>query len=63
MFGEEPSQQVEDDLRRFKQVLETGETATTASQPRGGSQTSLMDAGMDTVRQVIDTAGSVFGGR
>jgi uncharacterized membrane protein len=63
LFGEEPSQQVEDDLRRFKQVLETGETATTAGQPRGGSQTSLMDAGMDTVRQVIDTAGSVFGGR
>ncbi len=63
LFGEEPSQQVEDDLRRFKQVLETGETATTAGQPRGGPQTSLMDAGMDTVRQVIDTAGSVFGGR
>jgi uncharacterized membrane protein len=25
LFGEEPSQQVEDDLRRFKSVLETGE--------------------------------------
>ena len=25
LFGEEPEQQVQDDLRRFKQVLETGE--------------------------------------
>jgi uncharacterized membrane protein len=25
LFGEEPNQQVEDDLRRFKQVIETGE--------------------------------------
>jgi uncharacterized membrane protein len=29
------AQQIEEDLRRFKQVLETGETATTASQPVG----------------------------
>ncbi|MEX5218800.1 MAG: SRPBCC family protein [Nitrospira sp.] len=35
LFGEEPSQQIEEDLRRFKQVMETGETATTAGQPRG----------------------------
>ena len=26
-FGEEPSQQLDDDLRRFKQVMETGEVA------------------------------------
>ncbi len=63
LFGEEPSQQVEDDLRCFKQVLETGETAATAGQPRGRSQTSLMDTGLDKVRQVVDAAGSVFGGR
>ena len=25
LFGEEPAQQVRDDLRRFKQVMETGE--------------------------------------
>jgi uncharacterized membrane protein len=36
LFGEEPAQQVEDDLRRFKQVMETGEVATTLGQPRGG---------------------------
>lgn len=63
LFGEEPSQQVEDDLRRFKQVLETGETATTAGQPRGVSQTSRMDTGMKTVRQVVDAAGSMVGKR
>ncbi|HZO88118.1 MAG TPA: SRPBCC family protein [Chthonomonadaceae bacterium] len=35
LFGEEPSIQVEDDLRRFKQLMETGEVATTQGQPRG----------------------------
>jgi uncharacterized membrane protein len=36
LFGEEPLQQIEEDLRRFKQVMETGEAPTTAGQPRGG---------------------------
>jgi uncharacterized membrane protein len=36
LLGEEPSQQIEEDLRRFKQVMEAGEVATTAGQPRGG---------------------------
>ena len=35
LFGEEPSQQVEEDLRRFKQMMETGEAASTAGQPSG----------------------------
>jgi uncharacterized membrane protein len=35
LFGEEPQQQVNDDLRRFKQLLETGEIPTTAGQPTG----------------------------
>lgn len=34
-FGEEPSQQVHEDLRRLKQLLETGEVPTTKGQPRG----------------------------
>jgi uncharacterized membrane protein len=37
LFGEEPSQQIEDDLRRFKQVMETGEITTTTGQPSGRS--------------------------
>lgn len=32
LFGKEPSRQVLDDLRRFKQVVETGETATITGQ-------------------------------
>jgi uncharacterized membrane protein len=35
MLGEEPHQQVADDLRRLKQVLEAGEIPTTHGQPRG----------------------------
>ena len=31
LLGEEPHQQVEDDLRRFKQVLETGEVVRTGT--------------------------------
>ncbi|HEY2905791.1 MAG TPA: SRPBCC family protein [Vicinamibacterales bacterium] len=35
LFGHEPSQQIREDLRRFKQLLETGEVPTTKGQPRG----------------------------
>jgi len=63
LFGEEPGQQVEDDLRRFKQTLETGEVATTEGQSRAGSPSSRMDAGMDKVRQFTDAAASVVGNR
>ena len=35
MFGEEPEQQLRSDLRRLKQILETGEIATTDGQPAG----------------------------
>jgi uncharacterized membrane protein len=35
LFGEAPQQQLRDDLHRLRQVLETGEIATTEGQPRG----------------------------
>jgi uncharacterized membrane protein len=35
MFGEEPSQQLDEDLYRFKQIMETGRIPTTAGQPHG----------------------------
>lgn len=35
LFGEEPNQQVYDDLRRFKNLMEAGEIPTTEGQPRG----------------------------
>ena len=35
LFGEEPNQQVGEDLLHFKQLMETGEVATTEGQPHG----------------------------
>lgn len=35
LFGENPAQQIDDDLRRFKQLIETGEIATTVGQAAG----------------------------
>lgn len=35
LFGEEPEQQIGDDLRRFKMLMETGEIVTTEGQPSG----------------------------
>jgi uncharacterized membrane protein len=35
LFGAEPSQQIEGDLRCFKQLIETGEVPTTRGQPHG----------------------------
>ena len=37
LFGENPEQQIDEDLRRFKQLIETGEVATTEGQPSGRS--------------------------
>ena len=36
LLGEEPGAQIREDLRRFKQLMETGEIPTTDGQPRGG---------------------------
>jgi uncharacterized membrane protein len=38
LFGEEPEQQVTEDLRRFKQLMEAGEVPTTEGQPSGRAQ-------------------------
>lgn len=35
LFGESPQQQLGDDLRRFKMIMEAGEIATTEGQPKG----------------------------
>lgn len=35
LFGEEPAMQVKDDLRRFKQIVETGEIARSDGAPEG----------------------------
>ena len=36
LFGDEPSQTIREDLRRFKALMETGEVPTIQGQPRGG---------------------------
>ena len=38
LFGQEPKQQVQEDLRRFKQFMETGEVPTIEGQPAGGGR-------------------------
>jgi uncharacterized membrane protein len=38
LFGEEPGQQIRDDLRRFKQIMETGETPSVKEQSSGRNQ-------------------------
>jgi uncharacterized membrane protein len=40
LWGQEPTQQIEADLRRLKQILEAGEVITTAGQPTGRSAES-----------------------
>ncbi|RKR92487.1 putative membrane protein [Micromonospora pisi] len=42
LFGEEPGQQVRDDLRRFKQVIETGEVVRSEGSPQGTGTRHLM---------------------
>jgi uncharacterized membrane protein len=43
LFGEEPNQQVRDDLRRFKQIVETGEVARSDGSPLGTRTANLLD--------------------
>ena len=38
LFGEEPGQQINEDLRRFKQVLEVGEVVRSEASPEGSGQ-------------------------
>jgi uncharacterized membrane protein len=40
LFGRAPGQEVEEDLRRFKQMMETGEIITTVGQPAGRSSST-----------------------
>ncbi len=40
LFGDSPDQEVREALRRFKQMIETGEVATTKGQPSGRAETA-----------------------
>jgi uncharacterized membrane protein len=37
LLGEEPSKQIEDDLRRLKQVMDSGEIVTAPAYPAGSA--------------------------
>lgn len=43
LFGEEPNQQISDDLRRFKQIVETGEIARSDGSPLGSRTQNQLD--------------------
>ena len=49
-FGDEPSQVIREGLRRFKQLMETGEIPTTEGQPRGAAMKALVWHGTNDVR-------------
>jgi uncharacterized membrane protein len=53
LFGEEPSLQTHDDLRRLKSYLEAGEVPTTDGQPRGASGESKLDDLAQHARQAL----------
>jgi uncharacterized membrane protein len=42
LFGEEPGQQSQEDLRRFTWLMETGEIPTTENQPSGPAPSGLL---------------------
>ena len=48
LFGESPEQQIEDDLRRFKQLAEAGEIPTTEGQTSGRSRSRKDEASAET---------------
>lgn len=43
LWGEEPTQQIEEDLRRLKQLLEAGEIISTEGQPKGAQRPAACD--------------------
>ncbi len=44
LMGQEPSQQIAEDLRKFKQLMEAGEVATIEGQPSGASRPEKKEA-------------------
>jgi uncharacterized membrane protein len=57
IFGEHPEQQIADDLRRFKQVLETGEIVRSDGSPDGTSIQQLVMQRPAQPRATSDEAG------
>jgi len=49
LFGEEPNQQIQEELRHFKQLMETGELASTRGQAHG--KRSVLGQALGTVER------------
>jgi len=56
LFGEEPSQQIHNDLKRLKTRLEAGVIPSTAGQPTGGSQSELVEEEKERNSEKVVTA-------
>jgi uncharacterized membrane protein len=56
LWGEEPGRQVEEDLHRLKQVLETGEVPTTEGQPSGRISARAHKARQRTVERASEAS-------
>lgn len=59
LFGEEPGQQLRDDLRHFKQMLETGEVPSVEGQPSGRNQSfekSIAERERERERELVGLA-------
>ena len=59
LFGKEPGQQIRDDLRYFKQIMETGEAASVEGQSSGRSQEferSIMERQREQERELVGLA-------
>lgn len=59
LFGEGTSQQIRDDLRRFKQIMETGEVATVEGQTSGRNQNfekSIAERQRERERELVGLA-------
>jgi uncharacterized membrane protein len=55
LFGRAPEQEIEEDLRRFKQMMETGEIITTIGQPAGRTSSTSWKYDQ-TVRRAADAS-------
>lgn len=60
LWGEEPSQQIEDDLHRLKQIMEAGEIPTVDGQPAGRSDKEANQAGVRREAEVQHSSEASF---
>jgi uncharacterized membrane protein len=60
LFGQEPSQQIHNDLKRLKTRLEAGVIPSTAGQPTGASQNELVEEKQRNAEKVVAASQESF---